>query len=307
MSDAATRLERIRSLAWLLTALVLAVVAVSAWVRLAGAGLGCADWPACYGRLLIDGGSLHVGGIRILHRITATASLLLAFWVTWLCLRPAPLQPAARQATLLIVLMLMLSVVGIWSNDPHRVLVSFVNILGGLALVSLSWRIVGAAQAQPPAATEPPRRDALLLVAMHFLAVTLALGALIGARYAAPACATLIGCAGVFWPAAEGWRALNPAVTLAAATGPGDAGGVALHLLHRYAAVVTVALLAAAAVRACSDAVRRGPALWVLALVAVELALGLLTVASGFSLLLAIMHSVCAAMLLAAVATLYRH
>jgi cytochrome c oxidase assembly protein subunit 15 len=81
---------------------------------------------------------------------------------------------------------------------------------------------------------------------------------------------------------------------------------VALHLLHRYAALAAVLLLGVASVRALrAEPARLGPKL-VLVLLAGEVALGLFTVASGFSLPLAILHSTCAAMLLAAVATQLR-
>ena len=65
----------------------------------------------------------------------------------------------------------------------------------------------------------------------------MALGALIGVRYAATACPSLPGCNGVSWPAAPGWSALDPFTGIVAAARLGDDGGVALHLLHRYCAL----------------------------------------------------------------------
>jgi hypothetical protein len=52
MESPGLRLRKIRSSARLLTALSLLVVLLSAYLRLDGAGLGCADWPACYGQML---------------------------------------------------------------------------------------------------------------------------------------------------------------------------------------------------------------------------------------------------------------
>ena len=292
---AALRLRRIRRLALALFALSLIVVCVSAYVRLVAAGLGCDDWPACYGQVLAGKANLHVGIARILHRLAASTALLLAFMLAWRTLQPQRLQPAARRATQLLVLMIFLAAVGLWSSDPHRAFVSFINILGGLGLVSLSLRIVAAADATVGA----PPRNALLTPGLGALLATVLLGALIGARYAAVSCATLPVCGSAWWPSADGWAALNPMVVIAAALPPGDEGGVALHLLHRYCALSTLFLLGGAAHGALRLPATRRPAVALLVLLAVEVALGVLTVASGFDLWLAIGHSVTAAMLTA--------
>lgn len=296
---AALRRQRIRRLALALGVLSLAVVFVSAYVRLDAAGFGCANWPACYGQVLADKANLHTGIARVLHRLGASAALVLAFAVAWQCLQPSPIQPAARRATALVVLMLFLAAVGIWSSDPHRAFVTFVNILGGLGLVSLSWQIVRATDGEVHAA--PP--NALLTPGLLALSATVLLGALIGARYAAVSCATLPFCGDVAWPAG-GWAALDPRVVIAAALPAGDAGGTTLHLLHRYCALATLLLLGGAAHGALRQPATRRTALVLLALLAGEVALGVLTVATGFNLWLGIGHSVAAAALLATAAGL---
>ncbi len=300
--EAAVRQRQIARLARSLFALCLGVVCISAYVRLDAAGLGCADWPACYGQMLLGKANLHSGMARILHRLGASAALVLAFALAWRCVQPKPLQPAARRATALVVLMMFLAAVGIWSSDPHRAAVTFVNILGGLGLVSLSWRIVLAAAP----GSLPPAPDAMLKPGLAALAATMLLGALIGARYAALSCTTLPDCGGVWWPNASGWAALNPFVVIAASLPPGDDGGVALHLLHRYCALATLLLLGAAAHRALRVPATRKAAVALLLLLATEVALGGLTVASGFNLWLGIAHSVTAAGLLAAAASCWR-
>lgn len=299
METHSARLQRIRSLALLLTALSFLIVLISAYIRLSGAGLGCAGWPDCYGQLLVGGPHPHVGAVRILHRVTASLSLLLAFYTAWHCIRPDPIQPVARYATSLLALMILLTFVGLWSADPHRAWAGFINILGGAGLVLLSWRTALAADADP--APESPRRFFVLIHAgLGLLVLTIALGALIGARYAATACPSLPGCGDVSWPAAAGWSALNPFATVAAATALGDDGGVALHLLHRYCALTTLLLLGIGSLQALMHGATRARAGLMLALLLVQFALGVLTVVSGFSLGLAVAHGACAAALLAA-------
>jgi cytochrome c oxidase assembly protein subunit 15 len=110
----------------------------------------------------------------------------------------------------------------------------------------------------------------------------------------------LISCGEVSWPAAAGWGALNPFDSVVVAALIGDEGGVALHLMHRYCAVVTLLLLGVGGLRALAQPASRGSAALLLALLLLQFALGVLTVLSGLSLGLAIAHGVNAAVLLTA-------
>lgn len=299
MENRLARLKRIRLLALALTALSFLILLVSAHIRLSGAGLGCTPWPDCYGQLLAGGPHPHVGAVRILHRAVASLALLLGFVLVAQCLRPYRIDPPARHATALVALMILLTFVGIWSADPHRVWAGFINILGGAALVLLSWRTALAAGTDPEPAPAGARRFAVLLHAgLGLLVLTMALGALIGARYAAVACPSLPGCSDAWWPSAPDWDVLNPFTTVAAASTLGDAGGVTLHLLHRWCALATLLLLGGGGIQGLGRATTRPGAALLLALLLTQVSLGVLTVLSGFGPRLAIAHSLCATALL---------
>lgn len=293
------RLRNIHLLALLLAGLSLLIVSISAYIRLNGAGLGCAPWPECYGQILSGGPHPHAGGVRILHRVVASLALFLGFGLLWQCLRPQPLAGPKGPATALLALMLLLTVVGVFSADPQRVWAGVINMLGGAGLVLLSWRTVLAARIDTSPASVR-HGTALVHAGLGFLVFTLILGALIGARYAAPSCPTLPGCGEAPWPAAGGLAALNPVATVTAPAMLGDAGGAALHLVHRYCALATLLLLGLAAIRSLTYAGVRSVAVAVLVLLLLQFALGVLTILGGFALGLAVVHSVGAAALLAA-------
>lgn len=297
MDEIDRRLRRIRFLALSLAVLSLLVVLVSAYIRLNGAGLGCAPWPECYGQILTGGQHPHSGGVRILHRGVASLALLLGFVLVWRCLRPQPIEGTKKPAIVLLALMILLTFVGIFSADPHRVWAGFINILGGAGLVLLSWHCFLTAQDGPPPARKAGG-TALLHAGLGLLVLTMALGALIGARYAAPACPTLPGC-----PDTElsgGWSALNPFDTIAVPAQLGDAGGAMLHLLHRLSALGSLLLLGFGCLQALAHGAARLGAGLMLLLLAAQFILGVSIVLSGFEPGLAVAHSAGAAALLAA-------
>lgn len=298
------RLRQIRILAQLICVLSLLVIAVSAWLRLDAAGLGCSPWPECYARLLTaDPAPLNYGFARLLHRAVASSALLLTLLLVWRCLRPQPVQPAARYAILLLLLMLALSALGFASADPRRALVGALNIVGGLGLVTFSWRVAMAAGAFTPASTpgSPTARDPFVRLGVGALTLAVLLGAWLGATYSAPACSSLPFCDVRGWTLVEGVRMLDPFLRLQSAAMPGDAGGTTLHLLHRGLAIFSLLLLGGFAVRSGLRLAR----LVAVMLVGVML-LGMAAVDSGLDLWLVIGHGVAAALLLAAVATLLR-
>ncbi len=308
----------VKRLALLCGVLLLIVVVASAWMRLSGAGLGCADWPACYGHpgvTSMAGTVLGVEGVRLVHRIAATAALLITIAMVWLCWRRRPALRAEGQiAYRLLIIMLGLSLLGWFVGSATLPVVVLMNLLGGFAMLALVWRLYvvaasdaandAANDAASSAATTSHRLGWLRLGAVLLLA-EIVLGALISADFAGLACTTLPNCGGIWWPSGEWGYAFNPLRDFAGRPlGAGEAGGVALHMLHRALALTSALVLGVASLRVAARAGMLGIA--VPALLLVEIVLGLASVRFGLNLWLVVAHNLVAALLFAATIVLLR-
>lgn len=281
--------------------LVLVIIATSAYIRLSQAGLGCADWPACYGRAvqLPEPGQLLPGDTpmlwaRALHRLSASAVGVLLILIVFLGreeLQGTSARVAAWMALTLAGLLAWLGLVTP-SNLPA---VTLGNLLGGMTMAALLWGLHQRGGGESGGAGRT-----LLWLALAALALQIALGAMIGARHAALACVTLPGCGGGWWPESTDWRLFNPFFGLptsdqiAAALEP-------LTMAHRYGALLVTVILCALGTRA----IRRGARAAVLGrallgMLGLQLLLGAAMVLADFPLLLALMHNLGAVLLLCA-------
>lgn len=276
--------------------LVLIVLAASAFIRLAQAGLDCAPWPACYARkaaaavepekpAAVESASIAVA--RGIHRIAASAVGLLLLGIVlagWDKLRGATAKGVALAALLLTAFLAWLG--RYTPSDLPAVVLG--NMLGGMLLFGLLWSLAGGG---PEFRRE--RGGAAAVVALAALVVQIALGGVLGARRVLSSCPSLPACDGRWWaPGADG-AAFNPFVPNADVAG----NGAALILAHRYGALACALLVGIAAVRV----LRAGSAPWagmlLLALLAAELALGAGLTLAAQPLVLAVLHNVAAAAL----------
>ncbi|TRZ64647.1 MAG: cytochrome oxidase assembly protein [Rhodocyclaceae bacterium] len=291
--------------------LVLAITSLSAYIRLGNVGLGCADWPQCYGSKLrqaqqgIDTRSAESGATvaaRMLHRIVAVAALLLIIVMAMACFAGKPiLWREGWMAMTLLVLALFLAVLGRWSGGARVPAVNIGNLLGGFAMLAFCWRLHQRAS-EAPAAPEKFRTRLLAWLAVLTLLGQIALGGLVSAAFAGLSCTAMPGCgAGV--PTTMTLDALDPwrePMFPETVTPPANPAGAAAHMAHRYGAIamlLAIALLAWSAIRSG----RGWPAWTMLGLLAIEISLGVLLVAQSLPLGVALAHNLTAALLLAAV------
>ncbi|HYN60403.1 MAG TPA: COX15/CtaA family protein [Rubrivivax sp.] len=310
------RLPLLRRLAWLCTALMLATISLSAFMRLSQAGLGCADWPACYGqnlRAAQPGDAAQSGHavatVRLAHRVVASLTLLLVIVMAMATLTTRPvLKRAGALSLALLQLALALAALGIATPGARLPAVAMGNLLGGFVMLALCWRLV--ASTRPPATPAAAGLGAWAVAALVLLCGQLAGGALVSASYAALSCSDLTECtrsaaaAGWDWQALNPWR--EPVVAAAAATAPINAGSaVAINpssafalWAHRVGAIVVLPVLGLLGLVAWRRGRRRGGAA-LLMLAALQGLLGLLIVTTGLPLAAVLLHNLLAALLLA--------
>jgi cytochrome c oxidase assembly protein subunit 15 len=334
----------IRRLALAGLLLCFVVVVLGAYVRLSAAGLGCPDWPGCYGHFSPIGAEqseasqaaypntpLHVGKAwrEMLHRYAATTLGLIIVIITALAITARRERAMSiPYAVLLLITVVVQGALGMltvtWQLKP---LIVTLHLIFGLTTLSLLWwlwlsqrsdrgniRFGGgrsAGSSTYSSQAESPRK--VTLVALVLLGFQIALGGWTSSNYAAVACPDFPKCQQSWWPDTD----YKDAFVLWRGLGVNYEGGVlqhparvAIHFTHRLgalAATIALVLAAAAALRWRARTGRvRAAALAVLGALALQLIIGASMVLEGFPLALATAHNAGAAILLLATLGLFR-
>jgi heme a synthase len=335
----------IRSLALAGLLLCFTVVVLGAYVRLTAAGLGCPDWPGCYGHVTPVGAQesasalaafpskpLDVGKAwrEMIHRYAASTLGLIILVITVLAfttrrarLVSLPLALALLATVVFQGLLGMLTVT--WQLKP---LIVTGHLVFGLTTLGLLWWLwltlprnswgntsnSGSRGAAVSGTTVEAARLAwwLALVGLIALAIQIALGGWTSSNYAAIACPDFPKCQNAWWPQTD----YRDAFVLWRGLGINYEGGVlenparvAIHLTHRMGALIATLTLSLAALTVLTRRVLAKfvlPAWLVLAALLLQLTIGVSMVMRGFPLPLATAHTAGAALLLLSVLALLR-
>lgn len=320
--------RRLQALTVLTLFLTFDLVLFGAFTRLTDSGLGCPDWPGCYGNASPLGAVAEIAAaqtamptgpvthgkawVEMIHRYLATGvgvliltlaiastamrwrargELPFSLWWPWITLVWVCVQGAFGALT--VTMKLFPAIVTL-------------HLLGGLVLLALLCaqavrygQTSGAAVVVPLAA---PLR-AGLWAAFALVALQLALGGWVSTNYAVLACSEFPACQGSWWPPmnfAQGFRIWRPLGQLPDGTHISFAALTAIHYTHRLMAGVVFVALGWLAWRMSRTQALRPHAAWIAGLLAWQFATGLSNVVLGWPLVAAVAHTGGAAALVVA-------
>ena len=308
--------RRLQALTLVVLFLTFDLVLFGTFTRLTDSGLGCPDWPGCYGAASPSGAQAQIdqaqaamptgpvthgkAWIEMIHRYWATAVGVLILTLaagTWaLRRRGAAVSPWWPTATLAWVC--LQGAFGAWTVTmklfPAMVTL---HLLAGLVLLAFLCRqaVTYAHARGARTGTEiAPVSRGCLLAGFWLVWLQVALGGWVSTNYAVLACSDFPACQGSWWPAMdfrqgfELWRDLGK-------TGAGEHIGfealTAIHYVHRIFAYLVFAVLAVTAWQLHRVGALRSQTRWIAVLVLWQLATGMANVLLGWPLLVAVAHT----------------
>jgi heme a synthase len=310
------------------------LIVFGAFTRLSDSGLGCPDWPGCYGHASPLGAATQIdqavqalpsgpvtwskAWIEMIHRYLAmtVGVLILAIaavsWrLHWQGRRPGdrrmPLSPWGPTITLVWVLVQGMFGKFTVTLKLYPAIVTL-HLMGGLVLLVLLVFQQQAARQRRLVLAPGLRR--LALAAAAALTVQIALGGWVSSNYAVLACSDFPKCNGSWWPTADFGGGFTVLRGLGEANAAGQGLGlpalVAIHLAHRLFAVVATLALGTLAWRLwrATNGQLKPFGVVLAALLLAQLVSGLSNVILGWPLLAALMHSAGAAALVLTLSTL---
>lgn len=291
------------------------VVVLGAYTRLVDAGLGCPDWPGCYGQLLVPSTDSEIAAAQArfpdtpIHQAKAWTEMVHRYFATGLGILVIGIVVLAwyhklslRFPLVLLALVILQGAFGAWTVTLKlwpQVVVA--HLLGGFStLLLLWWYMLKLSSFGLPRI--PTKLRHLLSIFIALLVVQISLGGWVSANYAALVCPDFPLCHGNVLPEMDLIAGLN----IFQAIGPDYTGGemsyegrVAIQNLHRWGAYVLFVFGLILAFR-----IRAMPGLVLGVVVCIQVALGVSNILLVLPLPIAVLHNAVAAVLLLVAFTL---
>jgi cytochrome c oxidase assembly protein subunit 15 len=315
--------RRLQALTLLTLFLTFDLVLFGSFTRLTDSGLGCPDWPGCYGQASPVGAHAEISAaqqamptgpvthgkawVEMIHRYLATGVgvlILVLAITTWVEHRrqrrsgTALAVPSPWWATLTLIWVCIQGAFGALTVTMKLFpAIVTLHLLGGLLLLALlALQAVRYAQLHNASATRPlpARLHTLMKIGLALLTLQIALGGWVSTNYAVLACTEFPTCQGSWWPEMnfvqgfELWRELG---LTAAGEHISFAALTAIHYVHRLAAYLVIAVLVLLAWRLHGLPAWRAPARWLAGLLLLQFLSGLSNVVLDWPLLAAVLHT----------------
>ena len=304
------------------------VIVIGAYTRLSDAGLGCPDWPGCYGKLIVpehvEAGNENLA-VRplehakawkeMVHRYAASTLGLLILIMALVAWINSQYSHIRLFSTVLLGLVIFQGLLGMWTVTLLlKPVIVMAHLLGGLTILSLLYWTILRQQSRQGVFVSAGNKKLLPLTATALIVLVLqiSLGGWTSSNYAALACPDFPTCQAVWWPNMdfkEGfilWRGL----------GVDYEGGVlhgsartAIHMAHRIGAVIALIALLTVAIQAIRSGMKSTQitGIAVLVLLLTQISLGIANIVLYLPLSVAVAHNGVAALLLLSLVTLLHH
>ncbi len=316
--------DKYRKLAWVTLFLTFDLIMFGAFTRLTDSGLGCPDWPGCYGQSnpflahaqisaaqeAMPTGPVTVvkAWIEMIHRYVAMTvgvliiTLVIVAWRGWIKSKKQNPKFSPTVPMVLLVLVCLQGAFGAWTVTMklQPVIVTIHLLLALVLLAMLTW--LGARQSEHQPVAPLARQLAWpAVIAVVLLSIQIALGGWVSTNYAALACNDFPLCHDALVPEMDFgngfslWRHLGK-------TASGDylpfAALTAIHWTHRMFAIVVVAFLVWLGLKALKDSGLRKTGRWILCIIGLQFLTGVATVYFNWPLAIAVIHNGGAALLI---------
>lgn len=307
---------------WTAVVLSFVVIMLGAFVRLSDAGLGCPDWPGCYGELTwpdehheINEANeayperpveTHKAWKEMVHRYLAGALGILVLSLFIGNFRLPADERKTKHVVMLSALIVFQALLGMWTVTLLlKPVIVMGHLLGGLATMAVISAL--ALRLSNTSRTITTYRS-LIIAAFIVLVLQISLGGWTSANYAAIACPDFPTCQNSWWPEADFkeafvmWRGLGVDYEFGVLEHPAR---VAIHLAHRIGAIIALIVIGFLSYKLWLDAqTRKWGAILGFSLV-VQLLLGITNIVAVLPLSIAVLHNGVAAWLIFVMVNIY--
>ena len=313
-----------------------AVITLGAYVRLSHAGLGCPDWPGCYGYLIgvpdnsieianaensFQGSNVDIGKAwkEMIHRYIAGALGIFIFILPFIFYKNNT-NKLFKLSLLVSILVVMQAMLGMLTVTLQlQPLIVMMHLMGGLTIITLLWLIFlrynknnyfNESQSFPNLSLKRIKNLSVLgYITLIVLVIQIMLGGWTSTNYAALACADFPKCNASWWPQMDFYNAfmIELATDLNYEFGRLDSPArVAIHFTHRIWAIVAAAMLvilSIASYKTIKISYQKIISLCLVLFLFIQVTLGILNIKMGLPIYVAVAHNGNASILLMCLVT----